>query len=103
MGVVKIQELPYKVMGSCYSAHKTVIADALASHVIIGDHSVKQASSLASSLPFCSSIFPLCQVATMLTSLIVKVGVCHVHRCSSFEKTELGVDKDLEAFALGCC
>ena len=43
MGVVKIQELPYKVMVSCFSAHKTVIADAVASYVIIRDHSEMQA------------------------------------------------------------
>ena len=38
MGIVKIQERPYKVMGSRFSAHKTVIASAVASHVIILDH-----------------------------------------------------------------
>jgi hypothetical protein len=45
-GGVKIQELPYKVMGSRFSAHKTVIADAVASRVIIRDHSEKQAVPL---------------------------------------------------------
>jgi len=43
MGVVKIQGLPYQVMGSCFCAHKTVIADTLAPHVIIREHSEKQA------------------------------------------------------------
>ena len=78
MGVVKIQELPYKVMGSCFSAHKTVIADALASHVIIRDHSEKQAVLLRLLVAVLFVDFPFWQVATVLTPLFVKVGACHV-------------------------
>lgn len=89
MGVVKIQELPYKVMGSCFSAHKTVIADALASQVIIRGHSEKQAVLLRLLVAVLFVAFPLWQLATVLTPLIVRVGACHVSRCSSFEKQNL--------------
>lgn len=89
MGVVKIQELPYKVMGSCFSPHKTVIADAVASHVIIRDHSEKQAVLLRILVAVLFVDFPLWQVVTVLTPLIVKDGACHVSRCSSFEKQNL--------------
>jgi len=87
--VVKIQELPYKVMGSCFSTHKSVIADAVASHVIIRDHSEKQAVLLRLLVAVLFVDFPLWQVPTVLTLLIVKVGACHVPWWSSFEKQNL--------------
>ena len=65
-------------MGSCFSTHKSVIADAVASHVIIRDHSEKQAVLLRLLVAVLFVDFPLWQVPTVLTLLIVKVGACHV-------------------------
>jgi hypothetical protein len=84
VGIVKIQERPYKVMGSRFSAHKTVIASAVASHVIIPDHSESR---------------QCCLVASCYSS---NTTDCYMSRFLSFQKQNFKWC-GFSGFHCGCC